>query len=60
MRKKQEYMLLDIHSCLMILHFAVLQERFYFSDHVMPLFETGIPLLKQRLDQLPDADKVGL
>lgn len=39
----------DIHA---------LQERFYFSDNVMPLFETGIPLLKQRLDQLPDADKI--
>ncbi|KMT02277.1 hypothetical protein BVRB_9g205950 [Beta vulgaris subsp. vulgaris] len=39
----------DIHA---------LQERFYFSDHVLPLFETGIPLLKQRLDQLPDADKI--
>nr|Q9XGA1.1 RecName: Full=Ribose-phosphate pyrophosphokinase 4; AltName: Full=Phosphoribosyl pyrophosphate synthase 4 [Spinacia oleracea]CAB43602.1 phosphoribosyl pyrophosphate synthase isozyme 4 [Spinacia oleracea] len=39
----------DIHA---------LQERFYFSDNVLPLFETGIPLLKQRLDQLPDADKI--
>ncbi|RVW98573.1 Ribose-phosphate pyrophosphokinase 4 [Vitis vinifera] len=35
-----------------------LQERFYFSDHVLPLFETGIPLLKQRLHQLPDTDNV--
>ncbi|KAK8652592.1 hypothetical protein V6N13_126620 [Hibiscus sabdariffa] len=39
----------DIHA---------LQERFYFGDHVLPLFETGIPLLKQRLHQLPDADKI--
>ncbi|KAK3021991.1 hypothetical protein RJ639_045645 [Escallonia herrerae] len=30
-------------------------ERFYFGDHVLPCFETGIPLLKQRLHQLPDA-----
>lgn len=35
-----------------------MQERFYFGDHVLPLFETGIPLLKQRLHQLPDSDKV--
>lgn len=35
-----------------------LQERFYFSDHVLPCFETGMPLLKQRLHQLPDADDV--
>ncbi|KAB2085422.1 Ribose-phosphate pyrophosphokinase 4 -like protein [Gossypium arboreum] len=39
----------DIHA---------LQERFYFGDHVLPLFETGIPLLKQRLHQLSDADKI--
>ncbi|KAI3749274.1 hypothetical protein L2E82_19881 [Cichorium intybus] len=33
-------------------------ERFYFSDNVLPYFETGIPLLKQRLHQLPHADNV--
>ncbi|KAE8669553.1 Ribose-phosphate pyrophosphokinase 4 [Hibiscus syriacus] len=33
-------------------------EMFYFGDHVLPLFETGIPLLKKRLHQLPDADKI--
>ena len=38
--------------------FLLLQERFYFGDNVLPLFETGIPLLKQRLQQLPDADDV--
>lgn len=38
----------------------VLQERFYFGDHVLPLFEFGIPLLKQRLNQLPDAENVSL
>ena len=37
-----------------------MQERFYFGDEVLPLFETGIPLLKQRLSHLPDADKVSL
>ncbi|VAI48706.1 unnamed protein product [Triticum turgidum subsp. durum] len=36
----------DIHA---------LQERFYFGDDVLPCFETGIPLLLQRLSQLPDA-----
>lgn len=39
----------DIHA---------LQERFYFGDDVLPCFETGIPLLLQRLRQLPDADNV--
>lgn len=42
--------------CLLI--FLHMQERFYFGDHVLPLFETGIPLLKQRLHQLPASDKV--
>ena len=35
-----------------------LQERFYFGDTVLPLFESGIPLLRERLQQLPDADNV--
>ncbi|KAH9616332.1 hypothetical protein KSS87_013519 [Heliosperma pusillum] len=39
----------DIHA---------LQERFYFGDHVLPCFETGIPLLKQRLHELPEANKI--
>ena len=30
------------------------QERFYFSDGVLPLFESGIPMLLQRLNALPD------
>uniref|UniRef100_A0A7C8YTQ0 ribose-phosphate diphosphokinase n=1 Tax=Opuntia streptacantha TaxID=393608 RepID=A0A7C8YTQ0_OPUST len=45
-------------TSLVIYDIHALQERFYFSDHVLPCFETGIPLLKQRLHQLPDADKV--
>ncbi|XP_038680689.1 ribose-phosphate pyrophosphokinase 4 isoform X1 [Tripterygium wilfordii] len=45
-------------TSLVIYDIHALQERFYFGDHVLPLFETGIPLLKQRLHQLPDADKV--
>lgn len=36
-----------------------LQERFYFGDGVLPLFESGIPLLLDRLKRLPDKDKVG-
>lgn len=35
-----------------------LQERFYFSDTVLPVFESGVPLLKERLQQLPESDKV--
>ncbi|XP_038973585.1 ribose-phosphate pyrophosphokinase 4 isoform X2 [Phoenix dactylifera] len=43
-----------IHSA--PIHF--LEERFYFGDDVLPCFESGIPLLLQRLRQLPDADNV--
>ncbi|KAK9145036.1 hypothetical protein Sjap_004939 [Stephania japonica] len=35
-------------------------ERFYFGDHVLPCFETGIPLFKQRLHQLPDAENISI
>ncbi|KAK9145056.1 hypothetical protein Sjap_004959 [Stephania japonica] len=35
-------------------------ERFYFGDHVFPCFETGIPLLKQRLHQLPDSENISI
>ncbi|XP_021300631.1 ribose-phosphate pyrophosphokinase 4-like [Herrania umbratica] len=45
-------------TSLVIYDIHALQERFYFGDHVLPLFETGIPLLKQRLHQLPDAEKI--
>ncbi|KAG8659840.1 ribose-phosphate pyrophosphokinase 4 [Manihot esculenta] len=45
-------------TSLVIYDIHALQERFYFGDHVLPLFETGIPLLKQRLHQLPDSDKI--
>lgn len=38
--------------------FLTLQERFYFGDTVLPLFESGIPLLRERLKELPDADNV--
>lgn len=36
------------------------QERFYFGDNVLPCFESGIPLLKSRLQQLPDSDNVSM
>ncbi|BDA50966.1 g5634 [Coccomyxa elongata] len=39
----------DIHA---------LQERFYFGDTVLPLFESGIPLVRERLQSLPDADNI--
>ncbi|KAK9277685.1 hypothetical protein L1049_007232 [Liquidambar formosana] len=41
----------DIHA---------LQERFYFGDNVLPCFESGIPLLKNRLQQLPDSDNISI
>lgn len=40
-------------------HFDIcLQERFYFGDTVLPLFESGIPLVRQRMKALPDADNI--
>ncbi|KAJ4711033.1 Ribose-phosphate pyrophosphokinase 4 [Melia azedarach] len=41
----------DIHA---------LQERFYFGDTILPCFESGIPLLKNRLQQLPDSDNISI
>jgi hypothetical protein len=37
---------------------TALQERFYFGDTVLPLFESGIPLLRERVARLPDRDNV--
>ncbi|XP_043702449.1 ribose-phosphate pyrophosphokinase 4 [Telopea speciosissima] len=45
-------------TSLVIYDIHALQERFYFGDHVLPCFETGIPLLIQRLHELPDANNV--
>lgn len=45
-------------TSLVIFDIHALQERFYFGDHVLPFFESGIPLLKQRVQQLPDASLV--
>eukprot|EP00268_Persea_americana_P032932 TRINITY_DN3258_c0_g1_i1.p1 TRINITY_DN3258_c0_g1~~TRINITY_DN3258_c0_g1_i1.p1 ORF type:complete len:321 (+),score=64.47 TRINITY_DN3258_c0_g1_i1:219-1181(+) len=47
-------------TSLVIYDIHALQERFYFGDHVLPFFETGIPLLKQRLHQLPDVDNISV
>nr|GMD19510.1 ribose-phosphate pyrophosphokinase 4-like [Ipomoea batatas] len=41
----------DIHA---------LQERFYFGDNILPCFESGIPLLLNRLQQLPDSDNISI
>ncbi|KAE9607071.1 hypothetical protein Lal_00026373 [Lupinus albus] len=41
----------DIHA---------LQERFYFGDNILPCFESGIPLLKRRLQNLPDSDNISI
>ena len=40
------------------LRYLVMQERFYFGDTVLPLFESGIPLVRQRMRALPDADNI--
>ena len=42
-------LIFDIHA---------LQERFYFGDNVLPCFESGIPLLLNRLALCPDADNI--
>ncbi|KAH7289422.1 hypothetical protein KP509_30G001000 [Ceratopteris richardii] len=47
-------------TSLVIFDIHALQERFYFGDSVLPCFESGIPLLKQRLHQLPDAANVSI
>ncbi|EFJ16270.1 hypothetical protein SELMODRAFT_268420 [Selaginella moellendorffii] len=45
-------------TSLVIFDIHALQERFYFGDSVLPCFESGIPLLKHRLHQLPDSTNV--
>ncbi|KAF6157454.1 hypothetical protein GIB67_004392 [Kingdonia uniflora] len=47
-------------TSLVIFDIHALQERFYFGDNVLPRFESGIPLLKSRLQQLPDSDNVSI
>ncbi|XP_075523899.1 ribose-phosphate pyrophosphokinase 4 isoform X1 [Primulina tabacum] len=43
---------------LVIFDIHALQERFYFGDNILPCFESGIPLLLNRLQQLPDSDNI--
>ncbi|XP_024396727.1 ribose-phosphate pyrophosphokinase 4 [Physcomitrium patens] len=45
-------------TSLVIFDIHALQERFYFGDNVLPCFESGIPLLIHRLQQLPDSNNV--
>ncbi|KAL6505485.1 ribose phosphate diphosphokinase subunit prs3 [Orobanche hederae] len=47
-------------TSLVIFDIHALQERFYFGDNVLPCFESGIPLLLNRLQQLPDSDNITL
>ncbi|CAK9201913.1 unnamed protein product [Sphagnum jensenii] len=47
-------------TSLVIFDIHALQERFYFGDNVLPCFESGIPLLKHRLHQLPDANNISV
>ncbi|KAL6969419.1 ribose phosphate diphosphokinase subunit prs3 [Sarracenia purpurea var. burkii] len=47
-------------TSLVIFDIHALQERFYFGDNVLPCFESGIPLLKNRLQQLPDSDNISI
>uniref|UniRef100_A0A7S0YMS6 ribose-phosphate diphosphokinase n=1 Tax=Polytomella parva TaxID=51329 RepID=A0A7S0YMS6_9CHLO len=45
-------------TSLVIFDIHALQERFYFGDSVLPLFESGVPLLLERLRMLPDRSNV--
>lgn len=45
---------------LVIFDIHALQERFYFSDSVIPRLESGIPLLVERLARLADAGRVAI
>ncbi|PKA56708.1 Ribose-phosphate pyrophosphokinase 3, mitochondrial [Apostasia shenzhenica] len=47
-------------SGLVIFDIHALQERFYFGDNVLPCFESGVPLLKNRLQKLPDSDNISI
>ncbi|KAI8021002.1 hypothetical protein LOK49_LG03G00252 [Camellia lanceoleosa] len=47
-------------TSLVIFDIHALQERFYFGDNVLPCFESGIPMLKNRLQELPDSDNISI
>ena len=35
-----------------------MQERFYFGDTVLPLFESGVPLVIERIKALDDVESI--
>lgn len=47
-------------TSLVVFDIHALQERFYFGDSILPCFESGIPLLTKRLQQLPDSDNISI
>ncbi|XP_022877111.1 ribose-phosphate pyrophosphokinase 4-like isoform X1 [Olea europaea var. sylvestris] len=47
-------------TSLVIFDIHALQERFYFGDNILPCFESGIPLLLNRLQKLPDSDNIAI
>lgn len=47
-------------TSLVVFDIHALQERFYFGDTVMPLFESGVPLLLEKLRSLPDQENVSV
>ncbi|XP_071928777.1 ribose-phosphate pyrophosphokinase 4-like isoform X2 [Coffea arabica] len=47
-------------TSLVIFDIHALQERFYFGDNILPCFESAIPLLLKRLQQLPDSDNISI
>ncbi|KAI5679242.1 hypothetical protein M9H77_10192 [Catharanthus roseus] len=47
-------------TSLVIFDIHALQERFYFGDNILPCFESGIPMLLNRLQRLPDSDNISI
>lgn len=47
-------------TSIVIFDIHALQERFYFGDNVLPCFGSGVPLLMNRLQQLPDSDNISI
>lgn len=47
-----------VQICIFDIH--ALQERFYFSDNIIPRLESAIPLLLSTMQQLPDKDNIAI
>ncbi|XP_052227105.1 uncharacterized protein LOC127841953 isoform X1 [Dreissena polymorpha] len=47
-----------VQICIFDIH--ALQERFYFSDNVIPRLESAIPLIMSTLETLPDKDNIAI